>query len=124
VKTKGVNRYFFLGFLNPSLTGVYVLIAAISGIIFATCYFGYGCWFRGVGLVLIASIIFTLLLTVILADRLQTVIWRRLLKQPEINSNQMPLGELFFRACFMTLFIPISCAVIGNKFPEMRAEKI
>jgi len=105
---------------------VYVLIAAISGIIFVTCYFGYGCWFRVDGLVFMffVPIIFVLLLTVILAGRLQTMIWRRLLKQPETNSSQMPLGELFFRACFVTLFIPIWCADLGNKFPEARAQKV
>ena len=126
VNNKDAIKKFILGFLNPSLFGVYVLIAGISGIVFVTCYFGYGCWYRISGLLLVVFVptVFVLLFTVILAGRLQKVIWTRLLGQPKTNENEMPLPELFWRACLIAILIPILCAKLGGKFPETRAEKI
>jgi hypothetical protein len=126
VNFKSEIKKFVFGFLNPSLFGVYVLIAAVSGIIFVTCYFGYGCWYRIGGLLFLIFVptIFILLLTVVLVGRLQIVIWKRLLKQPETNVNQMPLAELFWRACLVTLDVPLICANVGGRFPEARAKKI
>jgi hypothetical protein len=126
VNFKSEIKKFVLGFLHPILFGVYVLIAGVSGITFVVCYCGYGCWFRlgGFLFMFVIPIVFGLLLTVILAGRLQIVIWKRQLKQPETNVNQMPLPELFWRACLIALLIPILCAKLGGKFPETRAQKI
>ena len=121
----GIKK-FVLGFLNPSLFGAYVLIAGVSGIVFVTCFFGYGCWYRVGGLLFLIFVptVFVLLLTVILVGRLQIVIWKRLLKQTEINVNQIPLAEQFWRVCLVALIVPLVCANVGGKFPEARAQKI
>jgi hypothetical protein len=125
VNKKDAIKKFILGFLNPSLFSVYVLIAGVSGIVFVSCYFGYGCWYRIGGLLFVVFVptVFVLLFTVILAGRLQKVIWTRLLGQPTTNENEMPLPELFWRACLIAILIPILCAKLGGKFPETRAEK-
>jgi hypothetical protein len=126
VNNKDVIKKFILGFFNPSLFGVYVLIAGVSGIIFVTCYFGYGCWYRIGGLLFVVFVptIFVLLLAVILAGRLQNAIWMRLIGLPKPNESEMPLLELFWRACLILLLIPTLCAKLGGEFPEARSEKI
>jgi hypothetical protein len=126
VNTIASIKKFVLGFLNPSLFGVYVLIACVSGIVFVTCFFGYGCWYRVGGLLFLVFVptVFVLLLIVVLAGRLQKFIWTRLLGQPKANENEMPLPELFWRACLMALLVPILCAKLGGRFPETRAQKI
>lgn len=126
MKNKGVIKKLILGFLNPSMFSVYVLIGSVSGIVFVTCYFGYGCWYRIGGLLILvfAPTVFVLLLTVILAERLQRVIWTRFLGQPKTNKDEMPLPEHFWRACLIALLVPMLCAKIGGKFPETRAQKI
>jgi len=126
VNKKDAIRQFALGFLNPSLFSAYVLIAGVSGIVFITCYFGYGCWYRVGGLFFLIFVptVFVLLLTVVLAGRLQKVIWTRLLGQPKASENEMPLPELFWRACLIALLIPILCAKLGCRFTETRAQKI
>ena len=123
---KAEIRKFVLGFLNPSLFSVYVLVAGVSGIVFVTCFFGYGCWYRIGGLLFVVFVptIFILLLSVILVGRLQKVIWTRLLGQPKTNENEMPLPELFWRACLIALLIPILCAKLGDRFSEARAQKV
>jgi hypothetical protein len=123
---KSKIQKFALGFFNPSLFGVYVLTAGVSGIIFVTCYFGYGCWYRIGGLLFLIFIptVLVLLLAVILGGRLQIVIWQRLLKQPKTNVIQMPLAELFWRGCLICLIAPLVCANIGGQYPEARARKI
>lgn len=67
---------------------------------------------------------FVLLLAVILVGRLQIVIWKRLLKQPETNVNQMPLAELLWRGCLVALIFPLACANAGGKFSEARSKRI
>ena len=126
VSFKNEIKQFAIGFLNPSLFGVYVLIAAVSGIIFLACFLGYGCWFRVGGLLfqIFVPTVLVLLLAVIFVGRIQIVIWKRLVKQPEATVNQMSLVEVCWRACLLVLVIPFICASLGGKFPEARANKI
>ena len=123
---KDAIRQFALGFLNPNLFSVYVLIAGVSGIIFVTCYFGCGSWYRVGGLLFLffVPIFFVLLLTVVLAGRLQKIIWTRMLGQPKADENEMPLAELFGRAFLIAILIPFLCAKLGGSFAQARAQKI
>lgn len=123
---KDLIKKFVLGFLNPSLFGVYVLIAAISTIVFLTCYYGYGCWYRVGGLLFLFFVptVFVLLLLVIFTGWLQKVIWTHLLSQPKINGNEMPSVEIFWRACLVASCSLVLCGKLGGKFPDARAQKI
>ncbi|HYV26638.1 MAG TPA: hypothetical protein VFA77_03835 [Candidatus Eisenbacteria bacterium] len=120
------TKRFFLGFINPSLFGAYVLIVVLSAIIFGASYMGYGCWFRvgGILFLLLIPTFAALLLVVVLSGWLQAWIWKRLQKQSEANSNQMPLIEVLWRSCLVALLIPFLSACIGGKFCEARAHRI
>jgi hypothetical protein len=126
MSVKNVFAKLALGFLHPSLFPAYVLIATLSGIVFASFYFGYGCWYRigGILFLVFVPIAFISLLSVICAGRLQRLIWSRLLGQPNTGENEMPLHEVFWRSCVVAIIIPILCAEAGGQFPASRAQKI
>src|SRR6516165_2438541 len=106
---KNEMKKFIIGFFHPGLLPVYVLLASSSGIVFVTCYYGYGCWYRvgGILFLLFVPVAFVLLLMVICAGRLQRIVWTRLLGQPNTGEIEMSLGELFWRSCLVAIIAPI-----------------
>ncbi|HTI99426.1 MAG TPA: hypothetical protein VL527_11135 [Dongiaceae bacterium] len=67
---------------------------------------------------------FVALLAVVFGERLQQMIWSRLLKQPATGPNGMSLADQCWRAAVVIVGFPVLAAVYGGTFPEARARQI